>query len=173
MDENGKVWPVLDTCTARKHNTLHARRKKGADKCWCPGALAAYRDYQASQSSGDPAQEALRRRLRPRPFTLKAPLVPFPDLSGGACVTPKGMEVAGAAFNDEFTAVGFTLRQAAKDMCETCPLLNTCKVMIKESEPAPGAFGGVYAGMDVWDRQGNPIRLVKGKVEEVFPRVAA
>ena len=173
MDEDGRPWPVLDTCMARKHNTLHARRKKGADKCWCPGALAAYAAYRASKASGDPIQEALRRRLRPRPLSLRAPVVPFPDLQGGVCITPKGREVAGAAFNDEFTVVGFERRRAAKAMCGRCPLLEKCKEMIKAAEPTPGEFGGVYAGMDPWDRQGRPIRLVGNKVEEVFPRAVA
>jgi hypothetical protein len=166
-DENGKEWPVLNNCAALRHNTLSAARgQRGKPKCLCPGAKEAYRSWRENRVD-DPVQAALRRSLRPGMNSMREALASQPNLRGGSCTTPWGFRISDDAFSLEFTKYGFGLRQKAKDMCvKSCPLLAECKRWITKAEEAdPGSFGGVYAGMDIWDRQGRPIKLVGVKVE--------
>lgn len=85
----------------------------------------------------------------------------MPDLRQGLCaLSQEGRDIADAGFNTELTLSGFDAREKAKDQCRRCAKSIECAEWVRIAEwKSPGSLGGVYAGMDRWDREGRPIRI--------------
>lgn len=152
-------WPIDPACPARGHNTVSWARggHSGKEaKCICPHAQEAYADYLEVRRAAE-----RDRKYRNAPTEPKA--LPPMDWSRGICHRPENVEIADGGFDERVSWSGVTARANAKALCAACPLLAECAVWVKEAEEVPGQLGGVYGGMDMWDRRGTPAALVNGR----------
>ena len=170
-------WKISPLCIARGHNNLTWARGGGVGKdkaCTCPRALALLAEWKASRNQIERGQ---RKRVSTEKETTRQkykPIihveVPAPDWTNAACRNPDVVSIVDMGFNEEMSKDGIASRQAAKDLCSDCPLsmFRECKAWIIAKEKAsPGQFGGVYAGMDKWNRQGFDVRFTNGRIEKV------
>jgi hypothetical protein len=90
-----------------------------------------------------------------------------PDLRTGKCFShPAGREAHNNGFNDGMRRDAFAARERAKAWCKLpCPVLDKCRAWVMSEESPAGSWGGVYAGMDRWDRTGKPIRYSSNGAE--------
>jgi len=162
-------WRILDECESRYHNSQTAARGKtrGQIKCVCPRALAVYEQYKAARRARerDYSRERSRRAANSarsvRAVIRHAPqqvTMPFPFLPGAACQGPGGVETMDRALEAKMTAEGMREIDAAKALCATCPVMAECRAFARDHERPAGSWGGVWGGMDAWQRAG--FRLV-------------
>lgn len=161
-------WKISPLCRARGHNTLSWARGSVANcqfKCTCPRALALLEEFRRDRS-----KSARIARARNRNTYRSTPVqVVEPDWSKGAC--RQYPAIADMGFNDEVSKKGIAERATAKALCQECPMatFGACKTWIVAKEgDTPGVMGGVYAGMDRWNRQGYDMRQV-GKIIKRVP----
>lgn len=159
--------PVLPECTAQTHNTHRgARSSLPGVRCICP-----HSEKLREQRRQDVNRYASNRREK-GPSSLTAVVerteVPPPR---GLCSRPANIAIADRGFNYAKTAQGEADRYAAKELCDFCPARAACERYIRSVESPPGSWGGVWAGMDPWEREGKRIVLTaKGsRVEKVRP----
>jgi hypothetical protein len=105
-------------------------------------------------------------------FLYQAPNVtiePMPEaLNRGACVTPEGIPYAEAGMDRHMTKRGVEKRQLAKDWCKTaCPVLDECRAYIQANEEPKGSWGGVWGGLDPFERHGLQLVVIQGKVRVI------
>lgn len=183
MTIKGREHPVLKECPCNTHNSLRAARgtNDGAGprpKCICPHSLAllavakeeqrireAGRMHRVHREAKDP-----RVRLQPpapEPVTKRSP-----NFSEGLCATPRGMAAADQGMNDQASLSGIAARRLAKNWCANCPMLAVCEEWVTTQESPPGSWGGVWGGMDPWNRKGLELIIRDGKAE-VIPYVHA
>lgn len=173
MYQNGRgPWRILKGCPAvNSHNSLRAAlgqssgrvRRSGNPRCICPHALDLFKS--------DNEKRAERKR-NVRPVTSRCAidaadlaLMPqrAPDFFGGLCTSRSGMRRADAGQNDQGTARGIAQRQLAKDLCELCPLKSACREWVTEEESPAGSWGGVWGGLDPWNRKGLELIITDGR----------
>lgn len=153
-------WKISPLCKARGHNSLTWARgsMKNIDhKCTCPRALWLLEEYKASRNEVEKAQR-VRNKIVHRNTSV---VVAEPNWQRGACRAD--VTTAELGFNDEVSKKGIADRMAAKELCQDCPMsmFRQCQSWIVAKEAGmPGVMGGVYAGMDRWNRQGFELALV-------------
>lgn len=163
-------WRILTECPSPFHNTQHSAlgRHLGGHKCICPRALHL---KATRRQNGQPkAPKVARQRLwQYSRFLYSAPnvtIAPMPEeLNRAACATKEGIPYAEAGMDRHMTKRGMELRQKAKDWCNTaCPVLDQCRAYIEANEEPRGSWGGVWGGLDPWERRGLRLVLIQGKV---------
>ena len=90
-----------------------------------------------------------------------------PDWIKGSCTTD--VATADLGFDTEYSPKGSKNRLAAKRMCWDCPIMRECGdwVIAAEGEDK-GSLGGVYGGMDKWNRRGFDLQVSwSGALHEV------
>lgn len=73
--------------------------------------------------------------------------------------------IADAGMDERMCAEARLGRSVAKRQClEDCPELAKCRAFILAAEIMPGAWGGVWGGLDAFDRRGEEVIVrVDGK----------
>lgn len=139
------------SCPAPYHNSINAGRGRyGQPKCTCAAGVAAYEDYKA-RSRGQ------RNPFRGPSHQLAPPTdLPMIDMSRGACVRPGNREIAQAAQppdGEQGACVPSGALARAKQLCDTCPILNECADYILKAERPAGSWGGVWGGQSPVERR--------------------
>lgn len=93
------------------------------------------------------------------------------DFTTGSCTVGDGVKIAQDAISVESSKRAIRARRAARKMCETCPLLTECRTWVTEMEDPPGSWGGVWGGLDPWNRRGLELIIV-GQKTAVVPYVS-
>lgn len=160
-------WRVLAECLAERHNSLAAadgRRSNG--KCVCPHALELVRakrtqDKERLRVRAKSTSRIKMPHLHPGPITAPT----YPDFSGGACTTVRGREAAQAGMNEQPSMRGVNDRQRAKNLCNVgpCALRVRCRAWVLSQEEPAGSWGGVWGGLDPWNRRGLQLIIVDGE----------
>lgn len=171
-------WRIVDECLSEGHNTQNWARgaARGSDKrirCVCPHALALLADYRKYAKKTDKAyRERTGSRKMPNPVIAVsgvsiAPKSSDPDWLKGACL--ENSKVVDLGFDITVSAEGVKNRAIAKMLCDICPIKRECgDWAVKTEGNNPGSLGGVYGGMDAWNRKGLDLRLNDaGKVVRV------
>lgn len=159
-------WRISPLCIARGHNTLmwaRGGRTCSEAKCTCPHALYVLAEFKASRR-GQNKHVAVEQVVTSSP---SAPRAPEPDWTQAVC--RRYPKTADGGFDERMNFKGQEKREAAKKLCKQCPLLAGCAAWIvrKEGEER-GSWGGVYAGMDQWNRQGYRMHIgYRGRAEKV------
>jgi hypothetical protein len=164
-------WAILADCPARNHNTVSSARAthhgRARPACICYGARKAFAAWKtaiqsrpAEQRRGPRARGISLPELRPKPSK-----VPTPDLRAGLCQTPRGQEAFADSGNMGLTNKSIEARDRAKRLCNTapCPVWVACRAWVKAGEDPPGSWGGVYGGLDAWNRRGGQVVMRDGK----------
>lgn len=176
-------WAIVPQCPASAHNSLNAAKEgdRVGVRCVCPHAqaeLALYRERHRIALHRKAAlarqREARRKaRLRSQPddraldggLNLEGTLVAMPTdlMTRSACGRAWNAKVAQAGLDTSMTPEGQRNRDAAREVCEECPLsvLRACRAWVLRAEEVPGSWPGVWGGLDPWQRSGR--QLVLGK----------
>lgn len=172
----GGPWLVSVHCSSDRHNTLtnarkarNARPKEPKAVCVCPRALFLLQRWRGDHDSAE--RRAVRRRnlnqrgvrltaATPRPITLATP-----DFRYGLCTTERGQAAAEGGLNDQASRSGIAARERAKNLCNAapCPLRDRCRRWVLTQENPPGSWGGVWGGLDPWNRGGTQLTIQDGK----------
>jgi hypothetical protein len=156
---NNPDWVVLPHCPAPNHHSLNAARGRyGRPQCICPEGLRKMRMRKEYERERVIARLEEKERhpgislwpLKPEPLTA----VTVADFTGGLCTTAAGKKIADGGMNQEASQRAIDARGAAKAMCERCPLKLRCKEWVTTQEKPAGSWGGVWGGMDPWNRRG-------------------
>jgi hypothetical protein len=165
-------WPVSPYCEAATHNTLSAskwrRRKIG---CICEHSMKLAADARARTRANRAARLAekglveVKSNIRmsvasPQPISATQP-----DFSQGLCTSPRGQETARGGSHDQASRAGIKARARAKNLCNAgpCPIRDRCRTWVLTQEKPAGSWGGVWGGLDPWNRQGKDLILEDGK----------
>lgn len=152
--------PIDPECPARGHNTLswarggHSGREA---RCICSHAQKVLVQYREERRVREHHQRTAERK---GPRSL-----PRIDWKDALCRRPENVKIADGGFDERKTWFGITARTKAKELCRACPLFDSgeCARYIRRAEALPGELGGVYAGMDIYDRRGTPVMWVNGR----------
>lgn len=179
----GGPWRILEDCGADTHNSTRAGLGRGHGfatrlPCTCPRALVLLAQYQARRLELREIERAQKRR--PRQDNRARLQLPVPQLAEirspnfieGLCAKPGGMAYADKGMNDQASHRGIAERQEAKNLCAACPMLQECKAWALGQEKPAGSWGGVWGGMDPWNRKGLEL-VIRGGKAEVIPYVPA
>jgi hypothetical protein len=153
-------WRVLDECPATAHNSLTAARGgryKHYAPCICPRSVALKSEYRSRESRRDRGNRRAARVSRHilAPAVTLAAAVREPDWTKGVCTTPLGAAIFDDSFEESLAATEIKNRNRAKNVCLTsCPLLDQCAAWITSREKIPGCLGGIWGGMDKFNRAG-------------------
>jgi hypothetical protein len=130
----------------------------------CPRALRLLADYKEQSKLTDKAYREIRgSRKMPNPVIAAfgistAPKSSDPDWLKGACMEDSSAVDLG--FDTTVSYDGVKNRAIAKALCDFCPIKRECGDWAVRTEGgAPGSLGGVYGGMDPWNRKGIDVRL--------------
>lgn len=159
-------WMVLEECPAASHNTLYAARGgryRAQGNCVCPRSLALLTKYRKDMDRSEQRKRRLEGEARRKKRLSKPVVSDSPDWRKALC--RQDVATADLGFNTDFTKQGVADRAAAKALCLLCPILLECREWIVRTEgDAPGSLGGVYGGMDPWNRQGLELVRYGGRV---------
>ncbi len=153
----GGPWIISDYCSAQSHNTLNAarRRRRPGGGCTCPHAMDVLnawttRNRERRVEVLEPKSSGPRlRQIVSKPISARS----YPDFTGGACLTPDGQKIALAGMNAESSIKGIKDRAGAKALCDTCPIRDSiCRPWVLAQERPRGSWGGVWGGLDPWNR---------------------
>lgn len=148
-------WRILENCPADRHNTAKATRDRG---CKCPRGVALLRaernrkigvisEHRSVVREGGKFDSQVFRRVPEKIDHLAAP-----DWTKAAC--KEYISIADGGFDTEASHEAIARREAAKLLCTTCPLFEECRTWVMEKEQPRGSWGGVWGGLDPWNRQG-------------------
>lgn len=101
--------------------------------------------------------------LSPKPIDTR--VARMPDFAYGSCTTELGKKIARAAMTDEASHRAIKARNGAKSICSACPILDACRRWALTQEDPPGSWGGVWGGLDPWNRRGWELIIRDGKAE--------
>ncbi len=165
----GVPWRILDECSSVVHNTVSAARgfSRGGPmpKCICPGAVIALRlDREHRRQNLERNLDRIGGRMAiAHTYAITGPKITevpqlkdrnMPDLNRGHCRRPWNAAIVDGGFED--SAI---MRASAKALCNgtadqpVCPVKAECKAWMLGFEKPEGSWGGVYAGLDVYDRR--------------------
>lgn len=104
-------------------------------------------------------------RVNPRPITAAY----YPDFTGGVCTTPRGIETARTGASTEISLRAIKARARAKALCNVgpCPIRDMCRSWVLSQEDPPGSWGGVWGGLDPWNRRGLELIIRDGKAQVI------
>lgn len=179
--QGGGPWRIEPDCPARVHNSLRAALgwgsgRKTREKCICLRgqdllALERIQRNERKKKARDAVKwvksEAKLEHLKPEE-TEATP----PDFAGGLCTSPAGMKIADGGQNDQASRLGIAERAAAKRLCDVCPLKPMCREWVLSQERPAGTWGGVWGGLDPWNRKGLEVVIRDGRAG-VIPYVIA
>lgn len=179
----GGPWRILKDCGADVHNSTRAGLGRGHGfvtrlPCTCPRALEMLAQYQARRLELREIERVSKRRPRQdKRARLQLPLplpaeIRSPNFIEGLCTKPGNMAYADKGMNDQASLAGIADRQEAKDLCAVCPMKLECKAWALGQEKPAGSWGGVWGGMDPWNRKGLELVIQDGRAE-VIPYVTA
>lgn len=162
-----------NTCSAAQGVYRVKKKAFRQPACICPHAIKLFDDfrakrretygaeklqaYQRRQARNKQAPEARKgapidghttpRHLRAAP---KPPKVPWPDLSGGACRSARGVMTmdAYADFPNTHSSVA-----NARELCDSCPVHEACERWIQQAEQPAGSWHGMFAGRTPRERE--------------------
>jgi hypothetical protein len=186
FDGNGRgPWRILQECPGTTHNS--GRSAKGVmrnsigqrPKCICPHALDLMVTVMAEQRRRE--RERMKRlhrdgkkdpRTRLQPPAAEPVKRRSPNFAAGLCTTPSGMLAADRGMNDQASLSGIKDRELAKSWCANCPMLRECRRWVTEEESPAGSWGGVWGGLDPWNRKDLELVIRDGRAA-VIPYVHA
>lgn len=94
-------------------------------------------------------------------------LVRPPNFLGAACQQPWAAETVDRSFSLHGGTVAIGNREEMRTkVCATCPLIRECATWVLAAERPAGSWGGVYGGMDVWNRTGRELYVGIDAVHE-------
>ena len=163
----GGPWAILTQCPASQHNSQRAAsgRRDGV-QCICPRAKALHKQMVADRNTH--GRSEAWRESRFLHAGSAPPSVPMPDMSRGACRTNFGQAMADRGMDISLTSQGVENREQAKGYCELyCPILERCRSYVLAAESPKGSWGGVWGGLDPWNRRGKQVVMVNGRAEVV------
>lgn len=173
-------WRILPDCPApTSHNTLRAAWGQDAQRvvtkpgCVCPRALDLKRAAEGRREEYKKTVSTFARRkstAKLQPVDSAEISARTPDFSRGLCARPENLSIADMGLSDQATHRGIERRQIAKDLCEACPLKRRCQDWVTTQESPAGSWGGVWGGLDPWNRRGETL-IIKNGLAEVIPYV--
>jgi hypothetical protein len=138
----------------------------------CPRALRLLADYKEQSKLTDKAYREIRgSRKMPNPVIAAfgistAPKSSDPDWLKGACRANTAITDLG--FDTTVSADGVRNRAIAKMLCHMCTIERECGDWAVRTEGNDqGSLGGVYGGMDAWNRKGMDLVSVDGRIRRV------
>ena len=176
----GGPWRILPECPRpTTHNTANAAEGKfssgaGGIKCICPQGLYLYETVILARRERE--RERMKRvhkrtadpRVRLTPVTPNPVSRRSPNFLTAACRTPAGLRIADQGANDQATLAGIAARELAKKQCrDECPLLVRCAMWVTSQESPAGSWGGVWGGLDPWNRKGLELIITGGRAEVI------
>jgi len=170
-------WRILAECPSSTHNSVRAARAHvkghgdGTEKCICPRALSLLAAWRKSSDSLERQRERFARMKKIRlPLQTPAPVsVRMPDLRGGVCYRPEASKASEGGMNQQASISGIRARNRAKALCDAgpCPVRAQCRAWCLSNEQPAGSWGGVYGGLDPWNRRNLDLVVLHNKVEVV------
>lgn len=180
----GGPWAISPTCPSRRqHNSSHAAKGSSvAERCDCPRAQVLRAEYleelknkraiAAIAAGRVPASRLPKREpvdsspvfepRSPEPTSVRPP-----NFLGAACQQPEVAEIVERSFSLYGGAGGIERREEMrKKVCGTCPLIRECAEWVLAAEKPAGSWGGMYGGMDVWNRDGRELYVGIDAVQE-------
>ncbi len=149
-------WKILDECPATGHNIIrHARGLDGLAKCICPRATALRTEYNAVRRIDEKEARTVKMEQEIRlPVAVPKNIHQFdaPDWARAVCRKSENIPVVDLGFEISRTRVARSGRAMAKLLCATCPLQQVCLAWVMQEEEPAGSWGGVWGGMDPWER---------------------
>lgn len=88
----------------------------------------------------------------------------MPDLAEGSCRSMLGQKNADLGMNTSVSSFGIADRARAKDQCWSCPVVKVCQRYVLAGEKPAGSWGGVWGGLDLWNRQG--LEVIQGTMRD-------
>lgn len=161
---------ILAHCGARYHNTYAASRGtargRPKPKCICPRAVWISRDYWRAMKTRQHDGLSAMRLSKDIPEPTRG--LP-PDLRAGVCRRPLAAGVVEDGFNVQLSAAGVARRARAKALCNAgpCPVREQCRAWVLREERPAGSWGGVYGGLDPWNRKGQDVVVSEDKKIEL------
>lgn len=166
----GGPWKISEYCEAINHNTANAARRSAHGRtkvaCVCPHALYLFEQWRKKMNGRDrrdPRKKGMALSLVKPDLVADLP----PDLSAGICRAPTLAEVVDKGFNQLLTKAGIQGRELSKQLCDYCPVKKECRDWVLRDESPAGSWGGVYGGLDPWNRRGKAVVMNGGRVEMV------
>lgn len=159
-------WAIDADCPASNHNTLSASlTRRGHQGCTCPRSRELLREHRKKYKARVKTHKIRMPQGAPQPITATY----FPDFSGGACTTERGQKAALAGMNDQASLKAIKDRERAKALCTVgpCPILATCRAWVLGQERPEGSWGGVWGGLDPWNRRGLELVIRAGQAETI------
>jgi hypothetical protein len=152
-------WKILEECEAPTHNTISAargviERNVYGTRCICPHAKHLLKAMRSGENTR--RKKKVVEKNVGVVEEIKALMNPhdMPDLTDGACAREENRFAVDAGFNTDRTPAGRRDRNRAKAVCELCPLatFQRCQTWVLTKEDPAGSWGGVYGGLDIYDR---------------------
>lgn len=147
-------WKILDECEAPGHNVItRARGLNGSPKCICPRALVLKAAYDKSRR--DAEREAYQQPIEKLPQAVARNIHHYdaPEWTKAACRAPEFRGIVDAGFEVAMKKSAMEGRARAKELCHyRCPMQEICAGWVLQEEDPPGSWGGVWGGMDPWER---------------------
>lgn len=86
-----------------------------------------------------------------------------PDaLAEGLCRILANLSTADKGMNMSTSQEGVKDREAARELCSRCPARQPCLEYVVSQETPQGSWGGVWGGLDPFNRRGRAIITVQG-----------
>lgn len=168
-------WRILADCPSSTHNSVRAARahvrEHGDDtsKCVCPRSLSLLAAWRVRSDSPERQRERFARMKKIKlPLQIPVPVnTRMPDLRGGVCFRPEAASAAEAGMNEQASHAGIKARNRAKALCDAgpCPVRSICRSWCLTNEDPPGSWGGVYGGLDPWNRRNLQIVVRSNRIE--------
>lgn len=175
-------WRILPECPGRTHNSLRSALGHAGPagivkpKCICPHGQDVLEVERARRVVIEKARVREWSHRANDPRTRLQPPMPepvqrrSPNFAAGLCTTPKGQKAADAGMNDQASLNGIASRGLAKAWCANCLMLQECRNWVTSEERPAGSWGGVWGGLDPWNRKGLELVIEDGKAK-VIPYV--
>lgn len=161
----GGPWLILQDCPARLHNSQRAAEARDGARCVCPRAVVIWEGRNVTRKERKKAKN--RALLLPHQTEIR-----MPDLTSAACRTPWGRKRHEKGFSDQVSVPAETERREAKKVCRNeCPVMKECAAYVLAAESPAGSWGGIWGGLDPWNRVGKQVSIANGAAE-VRPYVA-
>jgi hypothetical protein len=175
-------WRIEPDCPGLTHNSLRSSLGHAGPagrvkpKCICPHGQDLLMVERGIRRIAEAARMRTVHKRSSDPRTRLQPPMPepvevrSPNFAGALCTTPRGRKAADAGMNEQPTLNGIASRDLAKAWCASCPLLLECRNWVTTQEQPAGSWGGVWGGLDPWNRKGLEL-VIRGKRAEVIPYV--
>lgn len=119
------------------------------------------------QRTAEKPSQVTKKELRGLPVGTNVFKKMPESLAQGACVTPIGIMNADRGQQTHATAEGIKGREIAKRQCWDCPVQRDCLLFVLEHESPRGSWGGVWGGLDPFNRIGKEMIRVEGGTDFV------